>query len=645
MLKKGAYLYLSLLFLVGHPLALSGQRQQIADSLRPVYLADTLRGTDRMEVLRELAYNEMNDPDQALDYAEELIDLAKAADNLEYLYLGYLHKGNSQVNQGDLDLVLQAYQDAERVAREMGSKTRESTALYSQGFTYAESGEPEKAEDSFRKSIDLLMDPEVQSDPIGPKALGEALYNLADFNLVQGDFEEAREALEEASSIFKAIGYETGLAYATGSMGMYYAGTGYDQEAEREMTSAIEMLEHGEDYAAISQFQMALAEIYQDRGDLQRAKYWAFESFQNARRLKMKDQIWKSSLVLAQLDSLLGNYREAYDHLQTHLQYKDSMNLETVDMNRLEREKAELERQKAEFRIVQQESELELKKSELELNSLRQKRQRAALWALGATALLLIGFAVGGYRRYRYIQSTNKIISSERDRSEQLLLNILPKETAQELKTKGRVRAKRFDAVTVLFTDFKGFTKYAENIDPEKLVQSLDFYFVRFDEIIDKYGLEKIKTVGDAYMCASGLPFPVSDHAERVVNAALEMRDLVDAVKADPEAEHIRFDVRIGINSGPVVAGVVGIKKFAYDIWGDTVNIASRMEGASEAGRINVAEGTYGLISDSFDCTYRGSIAVKNRGKLKMYFVNGPKLQGTRPRSKRSKKSEARTET
>jgi class 3 adenylate cyclase len=184
------------------------------------------------------------------------------------------------------------------------------------------------------------------------------------------------------------------------------------------------------------------------------------------------------------------------------------------------------------------------------------------------------------------------------------------------------VQAKKFESVTVLFTDFKGFTHYAHNLSPEELVRSVDYYFSKFDEIMDKYGMEKIKTIGDAYMCAGGLPFPSEDHPIKMIEAAFEIAQFIDESKKLSNGNITHFDVRIGINTGPVVAGVVGIKKFAYDIWGDTVNVASRMESKSEPGRINISENTYKLVKDDFQCEYRGEIDVKNKGMMKMYFVN-----------------------
>ena len=258
----------------------------------------------------------------------------------------------------------------------------------------------------------------------------------------------------------------------------------------------------------------------------------------------------------------------------------------------------------------------------LELNEKRQKIVKYITFVIAGLILLL---AIGLFKRYKYVRKTNRIIEEEKNRSENLLLNILPEETALELKENGKVQAKQFDSVTVLFTDFEGFTRYADNLSPEKLVETIDFYFSKFDEIVAKYDLEKIKTIGDAYMCAGGLPFPTEDHAHKMIMAAFEIAEFVDETKKNEEATEKIFDIRIGINTGPVVSGVVGSTKFAYDIWGDTVNVASRMESMSELGRINISESTYNLVKDDFECEYRGEIKAKNRGKLKMYFVNGLK--------------------
>ncbi len=214
------------------------------------------------------------------------------------------------------------------------------------------------------------------------------------------------------------------------------------------------------------------------------------------------------------------------------------------------------------------------------------------------------------------VQKRTQQLQIEKKKSDDLLLNILPSEVAEELKEKGTTEAKQFDHVTVLFTDFINFTGISQQMTPKELVKEIHQNFTSFDYIIEKYGLEKIKTIGDAYLAVCGLPAEVADHAQRVVEAAL-------SIQSNMSTQGGKFQIRIGVHSGPVVAGIVGIKKYAYDIWGDTVNTAARMEQNSEAGKINISESTYNLIKDKFECEYRGEIEAKNKGFLKMYFVSG----------------------
>jgi len=216
-----------------------------------------------------------------------------------------------------------------------------------------------------------------------------------------------------------------------------------------------------------------------------------------------------------------------------------------------------------------------------------------------------------------------KEVEKQKERSEALLLNILPSEVAEELKQKGRAEAKHFDEVTVMFTDFKGFTQISEKLSPAELVAVIDTCYKAFDNIISKYNIEKIKTIGDSYMCAGGLPVANNTNASDVVRAALEIQQfmLEHMQQSRKEGKEI-LEVRIGVHTGPVVAGIVGVKKFAYDIWGDTVNIASRMESSGEAGKVNISGATYKIIKDKFHCTHRGKVPAKYKGMIDMYFVD-----------------------
>ncbi|MBX7109143.1 MAG: AAA family ATPase [Chitinophagales bacterium] len=229
--------------------------------------------------------------------------------------------------------------------------------------------------------------------------------------------------------------------------------------------------------------------------------------------------------------------------------------------------------------------------------------------------------------RTQEVVAQKEVIEQEKKKSDDLLLNILPAETADELKRKGFSKPRRFELVTVMFTDFVNFTGRSELVNPSELVDEINGYYSAFDNIIAKHGLEKIKTIGDSYMCAGGLPVENASNPYDTINAAIEIQQYVQQLgKERKQAGQAWFDCRIGVHSGPVVAGIVGIRKFAYDIWGDTVNIASRMEASGEPGKVNISGATYELVKDRFNCEPRGKIEAKNKGYIDMYFVLGKNL-------------------
>jgi ligand-binding sensor domain-containing protein/class 3 adenylate cyclase len=211
-------------------------------------------------------------------------------------------------------------------------------------------------------------------------------------------------------------------------------------------------------------------------------------------------------------------------------------------------------------------------------------------------------------------------LEKEKNKSDELLHNILPASLVDELKVYGKVRPRRFNSVSIMFTDFKSFTYTTSVLPPEELVHELNDIFKKFDALIGKYGLEKLKTIGDSYMAACGIPSEMEDHAIRIIYAALDFQKMI---KERNKTSPIKWEMRLGVHSGSVVAGVVGTKKFTYDIWGDTVNIASRMESSGEPGEINISGYTYMLIRDHFDCEYRGKVETKGKGSIDMYFVKG----------------------
>ena len=251
----------------------------------------------------------------------------------------------------------------------------------------------------------------------------------------------------------------------------------------------------------------------------------------------------------------------------------------------------------------------------------------------GAAGALLLGFI--GFTRLRTrklrrdrerlertVQVRTQELEAEKDRSDELLRNILPASTAEELKSKGRADARRHEHCTVLFSDFKGFTSFSSRMDSDTLVSELQHYFGQFDALCGLFGVEKIKTIGDAYMCAAGLPASSPTHALQAVLMAFAMLDAVERSNAERRARGLQeWPIRIGLHSGPVVAGVVGTRKFAYDIWGDAVNLASRMEANSDAGRINISGTVYAQVMHAIEAMPRGPIKVKGKGEVQMYFA------------------------
>ncbi|MBK9402209.1 MAG: adenylate/guanylate cyclase domain-containing protein [Bacteroidetes bacterium] len=305
--------------------------------------------------------------------------------------------------------------------------------------------------------------------------------------------------------------------------------------------------------------------------------------------------------ALIELEEYRGNYKQALAYLKIYKASDDS--LFTSDNN---------------DKILQSSMQYEFEKKEATARLEQEKKDAIQKNIRNAIAGGLIGTSFFLLIVYR---QRNKI-SKEKARSEELLLNILPSEVAQELKTKGSADARQFDQVTVMFTDFKGFTQISERLTPAELVAEIHTCFKAFDQIITKYNIEKIKTIGDAYMCAGGLPVANTTHATDVVNAALEIQQFMKNHLQQRKLENKEaFEIRIGIHTGTVVAGIVGVKKFAYDIWGDTVNLASRIESSGEAGKVNISSSTYALVKDKFHCVHRGKIEAKNKGEIDMYFV------------------------
>ncbi|MGB5369821.1 MAG: adenylate/guanylate cyclase domain-containing protein [Flavobacteriaceae bacterium] len=579
------------------------QDQTKADSLEAVFNSGKFEEKDLLRILKSLASEEPN-PDKSLEYSELLLSRAKAMDSSDYVISAMIQKGNALRLKGDLSKSLEIYFEAIKIVERFRRKNDLGLLYISIAAVYAGMENHDNTVENYKKGIEVFKEGKDRKDSIN---FANATENLGDYyNLQLARPDSALLLFKESGAIFEKLNNKIGRAYNMGNVGLAYAQLGETDRAENNIAQAITMLEELGDYYPIAVYLTYMSEIYADKGDWDAAFGYAQRSLRLARQYGLKEQISDAYLKLSELYEKTGYGGAALKYYKNHIAFRDSVKNLTA---------------------VQSMANLQRSRMQAEVDLANQQRRTQTIVSIATAVALFLIFllAAGLYRRNRFIRRTKEVIQQEKDRSERLLLNILPEDTANELKAHGKVTAKKFEAVTVMFTDFQRFTSYAENLSPEQLVESIGFYFSKFDAIMEKYGLEKIKTIGDAYMCAGGLPFPSKDHALKMVKAAFEILDFVEDAKANGDSEHHRFEIRIGINTGPLVAGVVGSKKFSYDIWGDTVNVASRMESNSEAGKINISESTYELIKDEFDCQFRGEIEAKNRGKIKMYFVKGIK--------------------
>jgi len=475
------------------------------------------------------------------------------------------------------DEALEYYQKAAEINESLKDSSKLAYNYGNMGLLYYDLLENEKALNYFHKAIAL-------QDTLHDKFnFSISLHNLAlGYNRI-GEYKKAMKYEKRAYALSQEINDELGIITSLNGMAAIYKEKG-------EPLIALEYFHQSETIAKKIGARYYLINIYESMAGL----YAKTNDFKNAFIYNQKFNTLKDSIMTTEKDKALQKVK-AYEN----------------------------EKKQQEIQLLTKDTEIQ------KLNLKRQKTIRNSVMAVGALILLL---SIGLLNRYRYVRKTrnelsekNKIINHEKERSDELLLNILPAETAEELKNTGQSEARHFDMVTVMFTDFKGFTFMAEKMSAKELVNDIDYCFKQFDKIVSKHNIEKIKTIGDAYMCAGGLPVANTTNPNDVVLAGLEIQQFMLDLKEKRIAENKPyFELRLGIHTGPVVAGIVGSRKFQYDIWGDTVNIASRMESSGEVGRVNISQMTYEKVKSQFDCEYRGKIKAKNKGAIDMYFVNSP---------------------
>jgi len=539
--------------------------------------------------------------EKSLEAFEE-INYSKGVSNmLNNIGAIYFNEGN---NAKALDYWLKSL----RIAEEINDTLRIATAYVNLGAVYSgKEASQDMALSYYQKSIALS---EILNDF---DAIGASSVNIGEIYLAHDNDSSALFYFNKALDAYAETPTGNVPYSLIGLAKVYYKRAEY-KEAIAYLQEAYELADKSDRSIEKTQALIELGKIYKDLKEYGKAIASLSEAKNIADTLNMKNELKDVYEELAISYFQSGSYKTAYHYQDLMVNIKDSIYNAEMDKN--------MQRQALMYDIEKQQDEIDLLAKEKALQDLDIARQKTIRNATALTGVLILLLALGLLNRYSYVRKTNKIIADEKERSESLLLNILPEETAEELKEKGSATPKHYDKVSVLFTDFKGFTNIAEKLTPQELVAELNTCFVEFDRIIDKYNLEKIKTIGDAYMCAGGIPVANDSNPVDIVRAALEIKEYMDNLKQERESKGQDYwELRIGVHTGPVIAGVVGKNKFAYDIWGDAVNTASRMESSGIPGKVNISGDTYNLIKDIFHCTHRGKIAAKNKGEIDMYIV------------------------
>ncbi len=596
--------------------------------------------SQRVNLLNQLARILVNDkPDTSIKIAYTAKEKAREIGYKRGLALANKNIGIGHYLKGQYLQALSAWDEAMSIYKLLGDKRGIANMLSNQAGIYFNQGDDAK---SLEYDLKALRISEEINDTI---RVVSSLINVGTIYLNKAaTYKKAADYFLKAYFLSKAINDQSLIGSATVNLGATYYNLNDDNKALFFLQEALVAFDGTPDLPGALNL---MGEIYTRKKDFNKALYTHRKAFEYSQKLDTKLDMTKSLIGLAEcyleqkeanqaidaykqaLDIALpikltteireiyeglsqaysetNDFKNAFNYQKLLLEIKDTIyNVNTTKKLGLLQFNFDLEKKESKIKLLTKDTELKQKEIS------RQKIVRNSFIAGFIVVLLFAGV---------FFKQRNRI-EKEKKRSETLLLNILPAEVAEELKEKGEAEARLMGEVTVLFTDFKGFTAMSEKVSPKQLVRDIHECFSAFDQIMEKYGIEKIKTIGDAYMAAGGVPVTQPGIAHNIVKAAFEMRDFIDEGKARKIANNQPFfEIRIGIHTGPVVAGIVGIKKFQYDIWGDTVNTASRMESSGEPGKINISASTYQLVKDDFHCVYRGKITAKGKGDIDMYFV------------------------
>lgn len=581
---------------------IGAQNHPAIDSLL-IELKKAKKDTGRVTIFNILSeqYIWRGNYDKARIFADSALILAQKANYQRGTAAAYNQIGLANFFQGDYPQALENSLTALQMAEHIGNKDLMAGAYKNIGLVYSRQNNKTKAIENYKKAIKFMESEGNQS------GIAKIYNNIGIVFADKAQYKEAIENYTKAYDLMKSIGDIRSQYVIYNNIGDMHSRMGdYSSAMEKYHTSLKVFLSLKDEKGMIlSYFGIGNTLINLNRA--KESKKWLFKALELSKKLDAKEYIKISYKALSKADSITGAFVSSLENYKMYIIYHDSLNNE--------KNTRQLTQSAMQYEFGKKHLTDSLHNLQLRTMAAENLKKQKIYTIMGLSlAVILLAFTGMAYR-------TNTNLAKEKHKSESLLLNILPTEVADELKEKGKADAKQFDNVSVLLTDFVNFTETSQHLSPKTVVKELNECFTAFDNIIVRNGLEKIKTIGDAYLAVCGLPTTDPDHAQKTVRAALEIIAFIEARKQQEQT----FDIRVGIHSGSVIAGIVGVKKFAFDIWGETVNNTQRMEQSSDPGKINISEATYLLVHSAFHCTYRGKIEAKGKGMVDMYYVDNPK--------------------
>jgi adenylate cyclase len=572
------------------------------------------------------AFMEKNQYKEALNSQLKALDLLQEMKQDRTMVGDYLNLGGIYSKMHMLDKAITVLNKALDEARKLKWTDMEYMIMSNLASTYQMSGDNRKAVRLNEALLKRMEDTKIMD----PMAYSAALHNLGMAQELLGETASAAKNYLLAYKFNKENGNPfhflqnnltaLGLIFLNDTLNTLGKQIGDNRRSLDISMSYLKELENmamaQKDTGSLMYCYSNLSRVYLARGEKQTALRLALKGLEWCKKYGDVEIHEEYFGTVAKIQFALGNFREAAIFYRDQKAFGDSLKkVETAEKVALLSNTLEIEHMN---------EQLQTKETQL-----KESRYTTYLLVAVSAFILVLALIVFYFLRQKQkaaevLEQQNREINKERDRSENLLLNILPSEVAEELKATGKAEARDFDQVSILFSDFKEFTRVSEKLSAKELVAEINYCYEAFDEIMSRYGIEKIKTIGDSYMAAGGLPVPEAESVRNTVKAALDMQRFIEQRKNErEELKEISFEMRLGIHTGPVVAGIVGVKKFQYDVWGDTVNTASRMESSGEEGKVNISQTTWELIKDDpdFSFEYRGKITAKNKGEIDMYFV------------------------